>query len=105
MSQRLIDANLLEPDTEWDEYYDGFLSYSKTQIDAQPTVDARPTEHGEWISYTSTYWTKKYDADGEPEYKEYIFYVCKNCRRKTVIKENFCPKCGLDMRVSENKQN
>ena len=28
----LIDADELEPDTEWDDYEDGFISYSRNQI-------------------------------------------------------------------------
>ncbi|SDW49050.1 hypothetical protein SAMN05216391_10927 [Lachnospiraceae bacterium KHCPX20] len=31
---KLIDADELEPDTEWDDYYDGFTSCSQGQIDA-----------------------------------------------------------------------
>lgn len=37
---RLIDADLLEFDTEWSEYMDGYTSYSQFQIDNAPTVDA-----------------------------------------------------------------
>lgn len=46
---RLIDADALEPDTEWDAHYDGFLSYSQSQIDAAPTIEAEPVKHGRWI--------------------------------------------------------
>ena len=31
---RQIDADLLEPDTEWDDYEDGFISYSQKQIES-----------------------------------------------------------------------
>ena len=37
---RLIDADELTPDTEWDETEDSYISYSKTEIDCAPTVDA-----------------------------------------------------------------
>lgn len=43
---RLINADELEPNTEWNDYYDGYVSYSQTQIDNAPTVDAVPVE---WI--------------------------------------------------------
>ena len=43
---RLINADELEPNTEWNDYYDGYVSYSQTQIDNAPTVDAIPVE---WI--------------------------------------------------------
>ena len=41
---RLIDADELELDTEWSEYYDGFTSYSQGQIDAMEEVKAIPVE-------------------------------------------------------------
>lgn len=36
---RYIDAELLEPDTEWDDYEDGFTSYSQLNIDTAETAD------------------------------------------------------------------
>lgn len=36
---RPIDADVLEYDTEWSEYMDGFTSYSQLQIDCAPTLD------------------------------------------------------------------
>jgi hypothetical protein len=41
---KLINADELEPDTEWDDYYDGFTSYSQSQIDAMEEVKAIPLE-------------------------------------------------------------
>ena len=41
---RLIDADELEPDTEWDDYYDGFVSYSQSQINEAEEVKAIPVE-------------------------------------------------------------
>jgi hypothetical protein len=35
---RLIDGDKLELDTEWDDYYDGFTSYSEMQIKEAPTI-------------------------------------------------------------------
>lgn len=37
---KLIDANELTPDTEWDDYEDGYISYSQMQIDNASTVRA-----------------------------------------------------------------
>ena len=37
---RLIDADALECDTEWSEYEDDFISYSKMEIACAPTIDA-----------------------------------------------------------------
>lgn len=41
---RLIDADTLELDTEWSDYYDGFTSYSQSQIDEAEEVKAIPLE-------------------------------------------------------------
>ena len=41
---RLIDADKLEPDTEWNEYYDDYMSYSAVQIKTAPTVKAVPLD-------------------------------------------------------------
>lgn len=41
---KLINADELEPDTEWDDYYDGFVSYSQGQIDEDEEVKAIPLE-------------------------------------------------------------
>ena len=67
-------------------------------IDQMPTLEAAPVRRGRWLSYTGTHWTGKENEYGDPEYKEHIFFVCSNCRRKTVVREHFCPNCGADMR-------
>lgn len=41
---KIIDADELEPDTEWSDYYDGFTSYSQSQIDEVEEVKAIPLE-------------------------------------------------------------
>lgn len=41
---KLIDADELEPDTEWSDYYDGFVSYSQSQINEAEEVKAIPVE-------------------------------------------------------------
>ena len=41
---RLIDADALELDTEWSEYYDGFTSYSQSQINGAVEVQAIPLD-------------------------------------------------------------
>ena len=43
---RLIDLDELEKDTEWDEYFDGFTSYSSVMIDEAEIVEAITVE---WI--------------------------------------------------------
>ena len=41
---KIIDADELEPDAEWSDYYDGFVSYSQGQIDEAEEVKAIPVE-------------------------------------------------------------
>jgi len=41
-----IDRTQLETDTEWSEYYDDFISYSKSQINSLPTADVIPIPDG-----------------------------------------------------------
>lgn len=85
---RYIDAELLEPDTEWDEYEDGFISYSQLNIDAQPTADVRENVGAVWI---------------ERELKSLLGRTrtetrCGNCGFEVYRKTPFCPNCGADMR-------
>ncbi len=37
------------------------------------------------------------DEDGEPIRRDVNVYHCEECNRRTVIRENFCPSCGLRM--------
>lgn len=42
---RLIDTDLLECDTEWSEYEDGFTAYSRTQIECTPTIETKQIKY------------------------------------------------------------
>ena len=46
-----IDRTELECDTEWSDYYDDFISYSKLQIDSLPTADVVEREEYEFIRH------------------------------------------------------
>ena len=41
---RLIDADELELDTQWSEYYDGYMSYSQSQIKGAVEIQAIPLD-------------------------------------------------------------
>jgi hypothetical protein len=41
---KLINADELEPDTGWSDYYDGFVSFSQSQINEAEEVKAIPLE-------------------------------------------------------------
>ena len=55
-------------------------------------------KHCFWRGWTAEKWTKRYDDNGDPEYKPYTYYSCQNCCRRTVIKEKYCPSCGYKMK-------
>lgn len=42
---RIIDADLLECDTEWSDYKDGFTAYSRTQIECAPTIKTKQVKY------------------------------------------------------------
>lgn len=60
---RLINADLLECDTEWDEYEDGFTAYSRVQIENAPSVDAvsvvRCKDCKHWHDHITTTWCSR----------------------------------------------
>lgn len=82
---RLIDADKID----FNEVFVGQSDFAKdtrdaarSLIDAQPTVEAVPVIHGEWI--------------GGKWYKECS--VCSEVFTPTTTLPNFCPNCGADMR-------
>jgi len=95
---RLIDANALKDriDSAFTTY--GECTYVKGIIDAQPTIEAEPVRHASWHGWTTSRFTGKYKDYYEPEFKDYQYYQCTACYRKSAIKELYCPNCGADMR-------
>jgi hypothetical protein len=51
---------------------------------------------GVWIRWTTAYY-KGRDNDHEPIWGRRTYYICSNCRRRTVIADPFCPSCGASM--------
>ena len=59
-------------------------------------ADAVPVRHGLWEGYSHSRYCG-IDDFGDPIYKDGVVYYCSKCRRKTVIKERYCPNCGAKM--------
>ena len=60
-------------------------------------------KHGHWKGFTQSRYFGT-DDDGEPIFRDGVFYVCSECRRKSIIKYPYCPRCGAKM-DAEVKQN
>lgn len=67
-------------------------------VENLPAADVAPVVHSYWESYDCNQYMGT-DEYGEPKWRDGRFYVCHNykCRRKTIIKSNFCPNCGAKM--------
>lgn len=89
---RLIDADLLEPDADYD---DGeFWAVSMTQIRNAPTIEPE-RKKGKWIPQDFN------KSNGMTTTTVYYFPKCSVCGW-AANNTNFCPNCGADMR-GENK--
>lgn len=63
------------------------------ELSGIPTADVKEVVRGEWRAYT----TNAY-IGGKKEFANRKFYRCSECRYGSVVKSNFCPQCGSDMR-------
>ena len=74
-------------------------------IDIVLPADVVPVRHGRWEGYIHSRYCG-IDEYGEPIYRDGIVYYCSNpkCRRKTVVKEKFCPSCGFRMDLEDDHE-
>ena len=75
---------------------------AKAAIMAVPAADVAEVRHAQWDCYITSRYCGN-DEYGDPVYKDVVVHYCPNpkCRRKTVIKENYCPNCGTKMDLEE----
>lgn len=68
------------------------------EVSDTPAADVAPVAHSYWEEYSCSQYMGT-DECGEPKWRDGRFFVCHNykCRRKTVIKSNYCPNCGAKM--------
>lgn len=72
--------------------------------DALELLKEQPEQKpGHWKGFTQSRYFGT-DDDGEPIFRDGVFYVCSECRRKSIIRYPYCPKCGAKM-DEEVKQN
>ena len=81
---------LAEQGFDWDK--------AKQALASVPAADVVPVMHGWWEGYTRSRYIGC-DEYGDPRYVDGVVYYCSNprCRRRTVIKERYCPSCGAKM--------
>jgi hypothetical protein len=79
----LIDRSLLEPDAGWDDYDDGFTTYSRLQIEDAPTVEASLNIYASLEPFGDT---------GSAYHDRWI---CTNCHR-TCRSESWGTKCDYE---------
>lgn len=89
MARELIDRYALIKDMYEDGYFPLTVADKATEkVMAQPTVDAAPVVHGEWI------------GNGIPES---VLSGCSVCGYSCGSSSfNYCPNCGADMRGEKN---
>ena len=66
------------------------------KIITKSLIEIGKSKHGEWLGFTSSRFYG-IDEDGEPIYRDGVMYRCSECRYGTVVKSNYCPRCGARM--------
>lgn len=74
-------------------------------IDCILPADVEPVRHGRWEGYTHSHYCGS-DKYGDPVFRDGVVYYCTNpkCRRKTVVKEKYCPSCGTKMDLEDENE-
>ena len=76
---------------------DDRLHMYSVMYDALELLREQPEQkHGHWKGFTQSRYYGK-DDYGEPIFRDGRFYICSECRRKSIIKYPYCPRCGAKM--------
>ena len=75
--------------------YKGIMEYiDELPATSEPCEDVKT---GYWKCYTKSAY-HGCDKYGEPIWRDINAYLCSRCKRRTVIKEKYCPNCGAKMK-------
>lgn len=98
------DKDPQKPETysEYNQGWNDACDYIRDRLEREKPADVEPVRHGRWEGYSHSRYCG-IDEYHEPIYRDGTVYYCSNpkCRRKTVVKENFCPSCGAKMDLEE----
>ena len=70
-------------------------NWARQELSCIPVADVDHIRHGHWDCYCCSRFLGM--KDGEPRWADGKYYYCSLCRRRTVIRENYCPECGAKM--------
>lgn len=92
-----------ETSSDYNQGWNDACDYIRGKLEEEKPADVEPVRHGRWEGYSHSRYCG-IDADGEPIFRDGVVYYCSNpkCRRKTVVKEKFCPSCGTKMNLEED---
>lgn len=84
-----------DPDT-WADGWDKAIDECLDILADMPAADVQEVRRGRWKGYTRSAF---YGLDEMQNQicRDVNVYVCSECGRKTVVKENYCPNCGAKM--------
>lgn len=102
---RLIDADALEPDADYD---DGeYLAYSRTQIENAPTIETEPYEELDFVQEHKKLPVILEAPVIKTERKRGRWikwgteFKCDQCHLCNSVEKPYCPNCGADMREGD----
>lgn len=94
-----------KPETysEYNQGWNDACDYIRDRLEREKPANVEPVRQGRWEGYSHSRYCG-IDEYGEPIYRDGIVYYCSNpkCRRKTVVKEKFCPSCGFRMDLEDD---
>ena len=89
---RLIDADKIMWRIGIDTSDKQIFFVTSKDIDEQPTIEAAQVVHGYWREYNRSALVSW--KNGEPVWVDRAVYYCDGCSFGTIIKHNYCPRCG-----------